>query len=483
MREKLVSRFNNFYFLFGLLVIILVIYQVCTNYTDSDMWFILSNGKEIVKNGIPLENPFTYIDGLSIVLQQWLWSVITWVVYSSVGSVGVVVLLMVLFVIAVWLLCAIAKVNKCDTNVAFLVSVLLFSFMGWYFINIRPTMITVILVLAEVLVLDKYTQTCNSKHLYWLILISLLEVNLHSSLWILHFVLLVPYVFPCIKNPFIKFKDNEYSIKPILLISIPMFVVGFLNPYGLDGMLYLVNSYGSALNSLNINELQQPSILSPVGIVMLLQLLLILFMFKKDCKYSSSKVYIFCGLFILGSMHIRNYVYFMVGFLLMFFHLLEGVKTDINVKGTRLVRFVIPFLLGFTLFSQLSNLKDIEYVKDSIETPIKAVEYIKENNLSDRNIYTDFNQGGFFAYSGIKIFIDARPELYLDKINGKDDILNDYIKVLYGVYDDTFNEVLEKYNFDYICSIKGTRFDAFLDRQGYNVVVDSNSYRLFKVVV
>ena len=482
MKKKLVERINNFYFLFGILVSVIVIYMICRNYTDSDMWFILANGREIIKNGIPHMNPFTYQDGLSIVIQQWLWSVIVWGIYINIGSICLVSINILLYLLVLYLIVKIADLLEADSNVVFLVSSICFGLLGWYYINVRPTMVTITLVLIQIYLIERYIKENKPLYLLGLIPISLLEINLHSSLWILHFIIMIPYVFPVIKNKLVTLNEITYSRKPLFIIMMPMFLMGFINPYGLDGMMYLFNSYGNELNQLGIQELAKPEIASPIGMILLIQFLIILIMiFKSNKKLDSSKVYLFCGFTILGITHVRNYIYFMIGFIIMFINLIENKRFEINVKGTSIARYIIPVLFCVVSISQIFGVKDLENVKDSWETPVKAVDYIKDNNLSECNIFTDFNQGGYFEYQGIKIFMDARPELYMKSINNKKDILSDYIKIRYGIYDNDFEEFLKEYNFDYICSVNNTKFDSYLERQdNMEVVVKTDSYKLYK---
>ena len=47
-------------------------YLVSAAGMDNDGYWILATGKELV-SGIPKENPFTFVEGLDIVVQQWAW--------------------------------------------------------------------------------------------------------------------------------------------------------------------------------------------------------------------------------------------------------------------------------------------------------------------------------------------------------------------------------------------------------------------------
>ena len=71
---------------------------------DNDIWFLLTSGRYVLEHGIPFLEPFTLHQNFSFVMQQWLSAVIFWSVYSKLGSVGLIALVFVVFV-----LCAVAR--------------------------------------------------------------------------------------------------------------------------------------------------------------------------------------------------------------------------------------------------------------------------------------------------------------------------------------------------------------------------------------
>ena len=56
---------------------------------DTDGWFLLATGREIVHNGIPFENPWSLDSGQGIIVQQWLHDVWLYGWYSLAGYTGV----------------------------------------------------------------------------------------------------------------------------------------------------------------------------------------------------------------------------------------------------------------------------------------------------------------------------------------------------------------------------------------------------------
>lgn len=465
--SKLKNYLSDFRIVLSILITILVVYWVMGNYGDTDMWFILSSGKEIVTKGIPQINPFTYIGDLGIVIQQWGWCAITWLLYSNFGGLGLSLLCIGLYILMVYLFCKIADLYGASSKLSFLiVSIIFASLGGIYFLNIRPTIITIDLLLLQILIVETYIKSKDKKVLLWLILISLLEVNIHSSLWVMHFIFLVPYIFPAIPNYLVSFKNKRYDIKPLIFIMIPMFLIGFLNPYGLDGMLYLFNSYGSGLNSLGIAELLPFSIFGYYGIIIIIMIITSCYIVFKDdyVDWDSHVIYFLCGLSIFGIIHARNYIYFLVGITLFFIYASRGKEFNITVKGTKQIGYLVPIVACIVVISQISKVNDYFKVSDSYYTPVKAIEYIKEAGDEDSNIYTDFNQGAFFEYSGVKMFMDARPEIYSKNVNKSKDILSDYIKYMrMPVASKDYEEFLDKYKFEYVCVPKETSFSIFME--------------------
>lgn len=49
---------------------------------DSDGWFLLATGREILKNGIPYANPWSFSSYRPIVVQQWLHDVLLYGSYT-----------------------------------------------------------------------------------------------------------------------------------------------------------------------------------------------------------------------------------------------------------------------------------------------------------------------------------------------------------------------------------------------------------------
>lgn len=124
---------------------------------DNDGWFILNNGRYILEHGIPHQNPFTWVEELDVVLQQWAYSVFIYSIYQWFGVIGIFFTCCLLHVSCMAMFCRIAKLKGINKKIALVLCSVMFL-AGSGFLSIRPTFITVFLLLWQVYVMERYKQ-------------------------------------------------------------------------------------------------------------------------------------------------------------------------------------------------------------------------------------------------------------------------------------------------------------------------------------
>lgn len=474
------------WFTFAVLIITCSFWMISQFYFDNDGWFILTNGRYILENGIPSKNPFTFVPDLDIIIQQWLWSVLLYWGFEKIGTWWIAAIVMIMYALSLFLFLKITHVQGLRVNKALPFGTVCLLLMS-SFLNMRPTFVTIILLLWQVYILEKYKLDGKWKSLLWLIVISLLEINFHSAIWIFHFIFMLPYIVPEIPNPWIRFKKYHFSRKPLYVMMLPMFTVGFLNPYGVRGMLYLFYSYGEELRSAGIKELMAPAT-DNIGLILLVLILIcsIWTWHYRNNVIPSSFFYIICGTGILSLSHTRNAVYFLLGFLLYGIVIMNTVH--ISVK--KMHKFTMPiFTIAIILFSGSvvpTAMKDIikaPRVEDKSMTPQVAVEYFSKNHVDkDCKIYTNFNCGGFLEWHGYKSFMDPRPELYFKTLNGKMDIFSDY-NAIRKTYDaDKLRDFIKKYDFEWMIVNDNEPLSLYLSMNNHGKEVQKgNGYKIFRI--
>ena len=472
---------KNLWLWITLLACMVTYFVLSIQYMDNDGWFILANGRYILEYGIPHENPFTWVEGLDVVLQQWAYSIVVYGIYHLLGTPGIFLFCCLLHIACMMLFCKIAKLKQVDTKTAFVLSSVMFL-IGSGFLSIRPTFITVLLLLWQVYVLEQYRKDKKTWKLWQLILISLLEINLHAAIWPFHFVMLLPYLVPPIENIFVKFNPKDYSIKPLLFVIPMMAAAGFLNPYGTDGIKYVFLSYGKELKDAGIVELAAPSFQdSGLAFLLLLAVILCWVVLHREEKIDAPFFYILCGTAIMGTMHLRNLIYAYFGILLF---LCEVVRKDKQtIKNMIYGNLVFAIFLGSIAFSWIGiSGKVLDYKQDDdVFSPVKAIAYLDEHEEKDVKVFTEFNNGAYFEWSGYKCFVDPRPELYFKKLNHKADIFQEYQELISTTKPEKIDAFFDKYQCDYVCVSKRSSLNLYFSMQpGWKPMVDSEEYVLYQ---
>lgn len=479
---------NKFYFVLGLIVLVSIVQSILSSYFDTDAYFLLNEGREIVESrSIPKMNTGNIVDGMSIVVQQWLYCVLLYSIYSAAGRAGMVLFVILLTLLLAWCLYRLAGYYHVDKTVTVVMILVFFLFLR-SFLTVRPFLITMILLIGQLCVCEHYKQNRSRKNAWFTVIavtmIVWLEINLHCSMWIFHFLYLLPYVFPRIPLLF-QMSEREYDIKPLWLTYIPMTAVLFLNPYRLDGILYLFRSYNSKIQEVGIVELSVPLIYDMNTIFTFLNLfLLIVFCIAKKKKISPEVFYLVAGNTILGTICLRNMQFVLIGTFVLVIYLLRDMDFSafhkyINEqsKGVMLLS-----LLGFVFaVSQMDPAEWNTKTEDGDSTPIAAVEYLDKEADKDIRLYTGFNDGAFMAWNGYTIYMDACPELYMKSVNKKEDVISEYIKVMYDIDLEYYKAFMEKYDFDYMLVPDSTPLFHYLETDpGAEAVVKGNDYVLFK---
>ena len=86
-----------------------------------------------------------------------------------------------------------------------------------------------------------------------------------------------------------------------------------------------------------------------------------------------------------------------------------------------------------------------------------------------------------FEFNGIDAYIDARPELYSKKINGKKDVYLEFVELsLLDNFD--YNSFIKGYGFKYLIAADDSKIGLYLRfRKGYEKILDGNGYSMYEV--
>lgn len=497
--NKVINRIWEFWWV-GILLIIAPC-LIKAKVPDSDTFFLIATGKNIVETGmVPTINPFVIHEEFSMIVQQWLFDVIIYSVYNAFSNSGIFVFVLAAYTMSITLLykyLSLFSQNKIAKGIIMLICGFLYISFG----VARPTCISFIVMIFLLYCIEKYRKTNKLIYLVFLPILSLLEINIHSAMWPMIFVLMLPYVFPytLIQKGYIKVKTKQWfnRNKYLLLIMPIMMVMGLINPNGIKGITYIINSYGSANNGLSILELLPPNTNSLMGIIIMIAIAFFsIYLYKNKTKLLDSsndiqnefaKLSLAAGVLILACTHLRNAWYLIIGTTPIILTVIGDFK--IKCKKARsittfrkieftaiamvLTIFFSYFMLSISSFSAITT-------KDSELAPIKAAEYLEKYEKKDIILYTEFNNGAYMELQGYKVYIDARPELFEKKINGKEDVYTEYCKVKKG--DADFEKFLNKYKFTHMIVLDNTLLELYLSLSDeYVPMVCGTGYTLYEL--
>ena len=152
---------------------------------DTDGWFLLATGREIVHNGIPFENPWSLDLGQGIIVQQWLHDVWLYGWYSLAGYTGVatsVVVPLAIAAIAYYFLIERLTRGCRHQGIIWLLYAVGFFHMFTY-ISIRPTLWSAGCLFVTLNILFAWHEDGNVRALWLLPAVTLLQVNLQAAMW------------------------------------------------------------------------------------------------------------------------------------------------------------------------------------------------------------------------------------------------------------------------------------------------------------
>ena len=443
---------------------------------DNDIWYILTQGRYIAQNGLYNIDPFTIHEGLNVVVQNWLSSLIFWNVYDFCGELGILSLIIIINGLICTLLYKICMLIS-DNNkfLSIICSVVTDIFLIMYYIVSRGQIFSFVLLLSVIYFLEKYIKTNNGKYLIVLPIISLLQINLHASLWLMIFLYSLPYIIDGLK--FKKLGLEGYRLKPILIALFVSILVGFINPYSYKAITFIIPSFFNETMHELIGELHTFSIAGSMGKIFLAIFFSISLMYTFIRK-GNTKVRYLCllyGTMILGISSYKGLSNFL---LVAFFPFAYFFKDIFNIDFNKSFKFfkkfsnvVLPVffiasigLFGYFYYDSKNYIKLEHTYEDTVDV------LLKDFNKNDIRLYVNFNNGGYTEFRGIKSYIDPRAEYFLKSINKKADILDEYVNVNSNMVN--YEKFFKKYDF--------THLIVELDEvRNYLISEENNDYILY----
>ena len=483
-----------------------IIHVITSAGIDSDIWFILNNGRYIIHNGFPTTNPFTIHNNFPIIISQPLTSIIEYGMYVLLKEKGLYIWTIFFTFLSIFMVYKLSRntANSLPLNFSRFISstiTIMFSVGAFcHFWSNRPQLVTISLLAMELTILEKYRQNKSKwkQIVFGLPIISFLVANIHGSFYVsVYLPILAYFAAYIIQKMFAKqnIATNMLctSIKHVIIATCCMVAAGLINPYGVNGNLYLLNSIGIATKYNLIQELSKPILISTQTLFFIIVVTVGIFGIYNQWKNNSLNMYqiiLWFGGNITYLFAIRN-LWIAALFSI---PLITDTVSSYNIteriwlifqelcskKNWHLLMCTIIILM--TIYN-IANWKTNWSVKDSHTTPVCAVQYLNNNVCDKENIkiYTSFNNEAYIEWYGYKTYIDARPELYEQKDNA---IYSEFVSIYRSSTDP--QAFLEKYNFDFLILYDDNSTSEALLRyyvhnnNDWECIVSGNGYQMFQ---
>ena len=447
----------NLLFIFMLGIFIYTLFFNFTNY-DNDLWFILATGRNILTNGISHFDTLSMHSDYAIVTQQWLTSIIYYFIANRFGAAVFSTFISIITFLGVVVLYKYSKFLTKNTSISSLLTILYIYFFVRGYATTRPQIITYLILTLELFITDKFIKTRNKKLLIILPILSILEINLHSSMWFLQFCFIGVY--------FLEFINKKSIRTPLFITLVLMLFGGLINPYRIDAITYVFKSYGIKVINDIIVEMQPVTVNTLIGKQILVSLFLVLFVSTFYKKIKLRYLLLLGGTSYLALSHVKSVPYFGIAFIIamssmlydvnlkeIYLNYVKSIKfkrikniltkaSDLSFKYTKLALVVTTLMLVIESYSVVITQADFSYPLEMVVDYLDATE---ENK--DITIYTSYVDGSYLEYRGYKPYIDPRGDVFIKSTNKKFDLMKEYVDVKNGK---NVNLFLDKYGFDYI---------------------------------
>lgn len=448
---------------------------------DNDFYFLYSTGEYIVKNGFPFTDMLSMHSSMKIIVQQWLSSVLFYYVYLYLGKYGVFALLYICYGAICYLTYSLSKLISNNPIVSAFVTAITNFLVFDPFLVTRPQMFTYVILLLEVYLLEKHVQTKKVNYLFAIPVLSLLLVNMHGAMWAMLLVFMLPYLVSAV---FFKTKNFTLEAQGNLLALIATFagsiVIGLLNPYSWEAMIYLTSSYGQRSLSI-ISEMHSTSLDSNEGLTFFIVFgvtgLIVCFIKKR--QFARRFFLLYAGTLLLALLQIKGIPYFYLFGIPAFTYMIKDFNPgmlkkylkDYDKKKYKVLSGIfLSLCLVYVCEARLFTTQELNESREDHYNRLDEVVAILDKSEEPVVLYTNFNDGQYLEFKGYHPFIDGRAELFLYKNNKEYDYFTEYSSLRSAGY--YYQDFIDKYEFNYLIVSKAS--DSYL----YFSLIHDKEYEL-----
>lgn len=398
---------------------------------DADFWFHLKTGQYIFQNGqVPHTELFSFTyNGIPWVAHGWLSGTFFYAVYSALGLYALIFIFAILTALSFWIVLRNTPAHPFVLAFALLLSI-------WTVlpnIGVRPRVFSLLLASIFLVVLQNYSRRGRGRQIWLLIPLMVLWANLHGG-FVMGWALIVLTMAGIVVDAWLTGEESRVwpKLRTLGLVLIGCFLAALVNPYGIRIYEPAVRAVSSSVYSRVINDWVSPNFHQPELMPLLALILISIVAFALSPKrVKPSELLLFAAALYATLKAQRNMLILAViaaPLLARYFQYWLESTPLIRMLGARsgnrqpqLIALSIVLLLPLPLF--IARLRSTAYAEPQqrrMEVPIKAVEYMKANQLTGNTFTFPSIWGGYVIWElpSNPVYIDGRdvyPEQFVDE--------------------------------------------------------------------
>lgn len=464
--------------IFGVLIFVLLISKIPL---QNDTLFDIKLGEKYLTEGFNTNDDFSIHENLKYVSHHFLVNIITFLVYNTFGFVGLYLLEILLTLVIAFLFFTANKIFLKNTKLAYFTVFIEMLFI-LQFISVRAQMYSYILFLIEIICIEKFLNTKNFKYITVVSILPLFIINLHAGTIFFYFIIIGVYLLSYIRVNTVKLENDiarKENLKYLFIPTIIGSILMFINPFGIDSVLYSIKTLGNSFITENISEFQSANIANALiaYIYMFIWINVYIFTNKKIKTYQMFFLY---GTMFMTLISIRHFSLMVIVSVTNVEHLISVIKTMYNkyicgikkekINTINVIMCSTYMVVMFVTGAFFGKPDSYEFLPEE-EYPLKGMEYINSNIPENSRIFNEYTWGSLMMLNNRKVFIDSRADLYTNEYNKGTNVAIDYIDAIQCKKD--FNKIFEKYSIDYL-------FISTDSNLYYNVENNPNYETLYK---
>ena len=160
---------------------------------QNDTYYTIKVGEHIVKDGIDMQDPFSWHEDLAYTYPHWGYDVATYFIYNMFGMTGIYVTTCILTVILGITIYAVNTKLVKNKVISFIMAIGVMYLIRGY-IAARAQLVTFILFALTILFIEKFLETKQKRYGVGLVIIPIIIANIHVAVFPFYFVLYLPYI-------------------------------------------------------------------------------------------------------------------------------------------------------------------------------------------------------------------------------------------------------------------------------------------------